>query len=130
VLDARYAAIAHVSDATKHLGTDSTITVANLNYLLRYGAANKSWQPCIFLIEDQVGKAVYSAGNDIANVDGTDMRLIFELPIPTVLNSLKLYCTDFRIDISDADVNNYLTQTEICGIVYDSLTVVKSDPTN
>ena len=103
----------------------------NVNAALMLGSAYAAWVPCTFMVEQGgVGKIQFNAGLNIANIDGTDSGLPFELPIPAAKGSLKLYISGVRVDVVAANGTNYITRTRVVGGVFDGLTAIEDDATD
>jgi hypothetical protein len=106
-------------------------TAANyLNSLLMYGSANAAWVNCVFHSVSTPAKVQNSGGVDLANVDGTDVSVAFELLIPKAKGSLKLYISGIRYDLEDADATDYVTRTRIFGLTQGALTTINDDTTD
>jgi hypothetical protein len=56
--------------------------------------------------------------------------VIFDLPLPTIKGSLKLYISGIKIGISDADANDYLTNYTIYGFTFDTRTNLRNITTD
>jgi len=87
----------------------------NMNQLLMFGSANATWVPMTY--EANYSSAVLFRGesSQITNTGATDGYWMFNLPLPTVKGSLKLYINGFRLVITDADDADYVTQVYLTG---------------
>jgi hypothetical protein len=102
-------------------------TTASMQALLMYGSANAAWVPCVYYGEHYEGATVANIGF-IENTGTTDEIWYFLLPLPTTKGSLKLYVTGLRVDIQDADADDYVTAVYIYGMSYTGATEI--DPTD
>jgi len=110
-------------------GTLTTATQAQIDDLLMFGSANAAWVPCVYEIEQEIGK-VKGTGYTITNIDATDTWLQFRLPLPPVKGSLKLYTSGVRVGVLDAGVADYLDTITILGVLFNTATVINQDTTN
>jgi len=117
------------SSASAYGGTAPSLTQAQLEDLLMYGSANAAWVPCVYEIEQEIGK-VKGTGYTITNIDATDTWLQFRLPLPPVKGSLKLYTSGVRVGVLDAGVADYLDTITILGVLFNTATVINQDTTN
>ncbi len=104
-----------------------------LNELLMYGSANAAWVPCVYIDESSSTRKYYinAAAGTILNVDDTDTNMRWDLPLPTVKGSLKLYISGVRLSLLDADAGDYVNTTTVYGkTTTGGLTSLASDTTN
>lgn len=93
---------------------------------LALGSANAQWKPCVFRLETVVGK-VYSSGGRTLNVDATDVDVEFTLPLEPTRGSLKLYISEVKINLMDADGTDYLEAINIYSTEGTTLTTEFTD---
>ena len=92
--------------------TDSTMTGAQLEDLLMFGAANAAWVPMVFAGHNNAGVQESTQwGGYFRNLDATGMLIAFTLGIPFVKGTLAMTITDIRLEIPDADAAAYVTRT-------------------
>ena len=101
----------------------------NLDDLLMYGSAHAAYVPCAYEDAYPVGKAQHVAV-EIRNTDNTDVMMTFSCPLPTVKGSLKLYLTNLRVSLQDADANNLLDYAIVYGVSTSATTALKTDDTD
>jgi len=100
------------------IGTTSTI-LAGLLDLTMWGSANAAWVPCVFEVSTTAGKLINS-GQNLSNLDGTDIWTLHTLPIPMLKGTLKLYITGLRVGLYDADDGDYITGAYVAGQKYNA----------
>jgi hypothetical protein len=82
-------------------------TLTQLEDLLMYGSANAAWVPCQY-VGATVPTDFYMQTYGLVAAAASTAWVWFDLPLPTTKGTLKLYCTGARIDLQDADANNYI----------------------
>ena len=100
-------------------GTLTTATQAQIDDLLMFGSANAAWVPCVFEVSTTAGKLINS-GQNLSNLDGTDIWTLHTLPIPMLKGTLKLYITGLRVGLYDADDGDYITGAYVAGQKYNA----------
>lgn len=96
------------------------------------GSDNAAWIPCVFEIEEEIGKIYYdnTAGGGMTNVDGTDLSLLYRCPLPTNRGGLKLYVSGVRVELSDADNGDEITNIYVGCENYAGATQINNDATD
>lgn len=97
---------------TSHTHSSIYITEAEVNTLLAIGSANKQWVTCVL---GGMNFTEYSRNWDaIRNRGADDMDIVFDIPLPyTLPGGHNLVLTQFRIGITDADIDDYVDRIRI-----------------
>lgn len=94
----------------------------DINAALMISSANAEWIPCAFMIEETVGKVVYSGADySIINVDGTDTHLAYNVTLPMTRGGLSLYIKGVQVILEDADASDYVTRVRVTGLTFDAI---------
>ena len=118
--------------ATLDSGGDD-ITSTDIADLLMFGSANAAWVPCILDGTGSWPTGKLQGDWTMSNVDGTDFWAVFRCPLPTTKGSLKLYVAGTQVGILDADAaggGDYVSTTNVIGLVYNSNTTLDTNTTN
>jgi hypothetical protein len=121
-------------DIREQLASSSSAYGANtsanyLNSLLMYGSANATYHPCVFETLNSLTKTSMSSGI-ITNTDATDFYMLWRLPLPCLKGTLKLYVSNIRIVLADADAGDYIDTVWVYGGKSTGGTQLYTDPTN
>ncbi|MCK5605911.1 hypothetical protein KAR91_28700 [Candidatus Pacearchaeota archaeon] len=97
---------------------------------LMIGAANETFIPCVVDMEWQNRTITNADRQSIRPNSATDPVIRWTLPMPTNRGGLKLYINTARVDIFDADAQNYLDHLVIGQGDFDTQNDLLSDGTN
>lgn len=98
---------------------------------LMLGSVNGAWVPMILQ-----GMNPTWSGNKMTNliytqnVDDTDFDAIWQLPLPTTKGTLKLYITQLKVNVFDADAGDYINHLYVYGRYSAGSAALVSDATN
>ncbi|MFX1566384.1 MAG: hypothetical protein ACFFCH_10375 [Promethearchaeota archaeon] len=84
---------------------------------------DEGWVPCIFELESVPGKVEASAWT-IRNIEPTEIKLMYIIPLPTQRGMQKLYLSALRVGLHDADSQNHVFSVEVRGVIYNKGAVV------
>ena len=113
-------------------GTLTTATQAQIDDLLMFGSANAAWVPCVYSDHTNTARKylVNSTTGMVSNADNTNASLRFDLQLPTVKGSLKLYVSGSRVSIYDADADAKIDTTTVYGLAKTGVTSINADTTD
>lgn len=92
----------------------STTTGYNWLEANMIGSANAAYISCAYIGTSQPGK-IKTDYHYLTNVDDTDQIITFELLTPTTKGSLKLYISEAKVGLRDADAGDYITALSVYG---------------
>ena len=93
-----------------------SINTYDVNAALMLGAANAAWLSCGLDSWQPQAKFIADVYGDINNVDDTDGDIHYTLNQPCNKGSLKLYVAGTAVHLTDADANNFITNTYVYGL--------------
>jgi hypothetical protein len=112
--------------------TDSVITtnITEIADLLMLGSANAAWVPCVYEAVTIAGQIYVESTRTALTMGAVDVNLRYLLPLPTTKGTLKLYVSDIKLILSDADANDYVTAIATFGVTDAATTLIYMDTTD
>lgn len=101
----------------------------SINEALMLGSANKAYVPCSFMGAAAFADVMVTYGV-ARNVGANDMKLAFLLPKPCNKGSLKLYISNAKYGLGDADEDDFINTVVIYGDNGNAQTQLDIDNTN
>jgi len=97
-----------------------------LNQALMIGDANKAWVPCSadYIVDLFVWGTYYSSQSS------TDGWISVVLPLPSTLGALSLHIDAVRLDVYDADADDYINSVRLWRYKHDGYVEDLNDGTN
>jgi len=111
--------------------TPASSTGYNWHEAMMITSTYAAWVPCIFL-HDNNGKlgSTYGEITNQTGGAGAVTYCAFEVPLPPLKGTLKLYISGIKFGIFDADANDYLTNYTIYGFTYTAKTNLRNVATD
>lgn len=110
---------------------DTTLTGAQLEDSVSFGAANAAWVNCPLEGWDTSAGAFDIGSNGVVhNTGATDGSVFYGIPLEPTRGTLKLYISGTKVALADADATDYINDTYVLGFATQTVSVIDRDQTN
>lgn len=119
-----------VTASQHHTKYTNTEALAAVDEHIALESANATWINCPLEMWRPTDAFNMDSLGRVLNTGTTNGQVFYGVPLPTTRGGKKLHIKGTRVSLSDADVNNYITNTYIRGFTSASYTDVDTDPTD